>query len=45
VDVIDFDYPAWHTHRDLPDQVSAASLAEVSRVAVWIVTESALARP
>ena len=23
VDIIDFDYPAWHTHRDLPDQTSA----------------------
>ena len=45
VDLIDFDYPAWHTSRDLPDQVSAESLAEVSRVASWIVYKSALARP
>lgn len=45
VDLIDFDYPAWHTSRDLPDQVSAESLAEVSRVAAWIVYQSALARP
>ncbi len=44
VDVIDFDYPAWHTHRDLPDQTSAASLAEVARVAAWIVYRSGLAR-
>lgn len=44
VDIIDFDYPAWHTHADLPDQVSAESLAEVSRVAIWLVYESALAR-
>ncbi|HKQ57677.1 MAG TPA: M28 family peptidase [Candidatus Eisenbacteria bacterium] len=44
VDIIDFDYPAWHTHRDLPDQVSAASLAEASRVAAWIVYRSPLAR-
>jgi glutaminyl-peptide cyclotransferase len=43
-DIIDFYYPAWHTHRDLPDQVSAASLAEVSRVACWIVYRSPLAR-
>ena len=43
VDIIDFDYPAWHTRRDLPDQVSAASLAEVSRVAAWLVYRSALA--
>jgi Zn-dependent M28 family amino/carboxypeptidase len=45
VDLIDFDYPAWHTSRDLPDQVSAESLAEVARVASWIVYQSALARP
>jgi glutaminyl-peptide cyclotransferase len=44
VDIIDFDYPAWHTHLDLPDQTSAASLAEVSRVAIWLVYRSALAR-
>lgn len=45
VSVVDFDYPAWHTHRDTPDQVSAASLAEVSRVAAWLVYRSPLARP
>ncbi|MGH7741835.1 MAG: M28 family peptidase [Candidatus Eiseniibacteriota bacterium] len=44
VDVIDFDYAAWHTHRDLTDQISAASLGEVSRVALWLVYRSALAR-
>ncbi|MCE9626588.1 MAG: M28 family peptidase [Candidatus Eisenbacteria bacterium] len=44
VDIIDFDYPAWHTPRDLPDQVSAESLAEVSRVAAWIVFKSSLAK-
>ncbi len=45
VDIIDFDYPAWHTHRDLPEQTSAASLAQVARVAAWLVYHSALARP
>ena len=45
VDVIDFDYPAWHTHLDRPDRVSASSLAEVSRVAAWLVYRSGLARP
>ncbi len=45
VDIVDFDYPAWHTHRDSTDQVSAASLAEVSRVAAWLVYRSPLARP
>jgi Zn-dependent M28 family amino/carboxypeptidase len=44
VDLIDFDYPSWHTSRDLPDQVSAESLAEVSRVAAWLVYQSALTR-
>jgi glutaminyl-peptide cyclotransferase len=44
VDIVDFDYPAWHTHLDLPDQTSAASLAAVSRVAAWIVYSSPLAR-
>ena len=45
VDIVDFDYPAWHTHRDSTDQVSAASLAEVARVAAWLVYRSPLARP
>ena len=45
VDIIDFDYAAWHTSHDLPDQVSPESLAEVSRVALWIVYKSALSRP
>jgi hypothetical protein len=40
---VDFDYAAWHTHRDLPDEISAASLEEVSRVALWIVYRSPLA--
>jgi hypothetical protein len=45
VDIIDFDYPAWHTHLDLPDQISAASLAEVASVAAWLVYSSSLAHP
>jgi len=44
VDIIDFDYAAWHTHRDLPDLVSPESLAQVARVAVWLVYSSSLAR-
>ena len=44
VDIIDFDYPAWHTANDRPDQTSAESLAEVSRVAAWIVYRSPLSR-
>lgn len=42
--VIDLDYPAWHTHRDLPDQVSAQSLADVARVAAWLVYRSPIAQ-
>ena len=45
VDVIDFDYPVWHTHLDLPGQLSPASLAEVAGLADWIVFASPLARP
>jgi hypothetical protein len=44
VDIIDFDYPAWHTSSDTPDQVSGESLAQVARVAAWLVYDSALAR-
>ncbi len=44
VDIIDFDYPAWHTHLDLPSQVSAASLAEVAGVAAWLVYEGPFGR-
>ena len=32
VDIIDFDYPYWHTTQDLPDKVSPASLERVGRV-------------
>ena len=45
VDIVDFDYPAWHTHLDLPDQVSAESLAEVANVALWLTYRSPLAGP
>jgi len=45
VDVIDFEYRAWHTTRDRPDRCSAASLAEVARVAAWIAFDSPLAQP
>jgi len=32
VDIIDFDYPYWHTTQDTPDRVSAESLERVGRV-------------
>ena len=44
VDILDFDYPAWHTHRDTPEQMSAGNLAQVAGVALWLVYESPLAR-
>jgi Zn-dependent M28 family amino/carboxypeptidase len=44
VDVIDFDYAYWHTTADTPDKVSAQSLAEVSRVLLWVVYRSPLSR-
>ncbi len=34
-DVIDFDYPPWHTMDDRPDQCSALSLAKVG----WVIRE------
>jgi Zn-dependent M28 family amino/carboxypeptidase len=34
VDIIDFDYPYWHTQEDTPDKCSAESLEEVGRVIV-----------
>jgi Zn-dependent M28 family amino/carboxypeptidase len=37
VDVIDFDYPAWHTTADSLDQVSAQSLGQVGRTVLWYV--------
>jgi glutaminyl-peptide cyclotransferase len=37
IDVIDFDYPAWHTVNDTPDKVSARSLGIVGDVAVKLV--------
>ncbi|MFN0056138.1 MAG: M28 family peptidase [Planctomycetales bacterium] len=36
-DLIDFDYPHWHTTRDVPSACSGASLAKVGRVLLaWL---------
>lgn len=36
-DIIDFDYPAWHTTRDIPEQCAAESLEAVGRVVLaWL---------
>lgn len=32
IDIIDFDYPYWHTEGDVPDRCSAASLGKVGAV-------------
>lgn len=40
VDIIDFDYPYWHTTQDTPDKVSPGSLAAVGRtIEVWLEGE------
>ncbi|MGE3818976.1 MAG: M28 family peptidase [Isosphaeraceae bacterium] len=37
IDVIDFDYPHWHTARDVPENCSAASLEQVGKVVTaWL---------
>lgn len=33
--IIDFDYPAWHTRQDTPEQCSALSLAKVG----WVIRQ------
>jgi glutaminyl-peptide cyclotransferase len=41
VDIIDFDYPYWHTIQDTPDKVSAESLKVVGEtLLVWIMQQS-----
>lgn len=41
VDIIDFDYPYWHTVQDTPDKVSAESLQAVgATVGTWIMQQS-----
>jgi len=41
VDLIDFDYPYWHTTADTPDKVSAASLEAVGKTLwTWITQQS-----
>ncbi len=42
VDIIDFDYPYWHTTQDTPDKVTPASLEAVGRVLeVWLESQNA----
>ena len=39
IDVIDFDYPYWHTTHDTPDKCSAESLEGVGAVLLSVVTK------
>jgi len=36
-DLIDFDYPYWHTHSDTPDKCSPQSLADVGKVLLALI--------
>ncbi len=39
IDIIDFDYPYWHTLEDTPDKVTPASLKAVGDTLLqWLTT-------
>ncbi len=42
IDLIDFDFPAWHTAADTMDQISGESLQIVGRVALLYLAEDLL---
>ena len=45
VDIIDFDYPYWHTLDDTPDKLDAGSLQRVGHVLkTWLEDEPLAAR-
>ena len=44
IDIIDFDYPSWHTADDTMDKISAQSLQIVGSVALNYLTEFGLKR-
>jgi peptidase M28-like protein len=44
IDIIDFDYPWWHTADDTTDKISAQSLQIVGSVALYYVSEFRLKR-
>jgi glutaminyl-peptide cyclotransferase len=37
IDIIDFQYPHWHTHQDTPDKCSPESLEAVGRVVASVI--------
>lgn len=43
IDIIDFDYPYWHTQQDTPDKCSAESLGEVGRILVSAIFDERIA--
>lgn len=45
VDIIDFDYPYWHTTEDTADKLSADSLGRVGRVLESLLEEAAIKPP
>jgi glutaminyl-peptide cyclotransferase len=40
IDVVDFDYPYWHTPEDTPDKVSAQSLQAVGEVVLGLIANT-----
>jgi hypothetical protein len=44
IDIIDFDYPWWHTADDTMDKISTQSLQIVGSVALYYLAEFALKR-
>jgi Zn-dependent M28 family amino/carboxypeptidase len=40
IDIIDFDYPYWHTTHDTADKVAPESLARVGRVLETLLEEA-----
>lgn len=42
IDLIDFDYPHWHTERDTPDKCSPEALENVGRLMIHIIYNPSL---
>jgi hypothetical protein len=41
IDVLDFDYPYWHTKDDTIDKLSGESLGKVGDVAMYVIRKAA----
>ena len=44
IDIIDFDYPHWHTAQDIPENCSGESLAQVGKVVTAWLNKPKIAR-